>query len=91
MNVYMPLLRSLRDLDDRVLYTSGSSGANQKLSITINFNLHTHQLNCRVFISNSYFLTVLYLLRNCKVVDRSRFHIVMFIRDTFCSGNKAAL
>jgi hypothetical protein len=36
----MSLLRSLRDLGDRMLYTSGSSGANQKLLIITSFNLH---------------------------------------------------
>jgi peptidoglycan-N-acetylglucosamine deacetylase len=39
----MSLLRSLRDVGDRMLYTSGPSGANQKLLVTINFNLRSPQ------------------------------------------------
>jgi hypothetical protein len=44
MNDYISLLGSLRDLGDRMLYTSGSSGANRKLLIIPNFNLHGPQL-----------------------------------------------
>jgi hypothetical protein len=44
MNAYMSLLRSLRGLGDRMLYTSGSSGANQRRLIITDFNLHSPQL-----------------------------------------------
>ncbi len=45
---YILLLRSLLDLGNRMLDTSGSSGDNQILLIITNFNLHCPQLyQCR--------------------------------------------